>query len=149
MPVFNRENALALLKGMLAAQTRPAIHFIRGEETLAPKQFKHTYRFFVINRDNIFNVSGIITAAFGVTVNDRSQAFSINSLTSEEDLKQFSDAIRRFTELPVTFVDLLTGAADVLEIIISAQVEEFFTETRGQYLGRLTAPEPENNHEQQ
>src|ERR1700759_1852675 len=97
MHVLTRDNAIALLKGMLAAQKRPAIHFLRSEEVLSPKQMRHTYRFFISNIDELFNVSGLITAIFASTVQDRSQAFSVNSLSAEDDLKQFWDALKRVT----------------------------------------------------
>jgi hypothetical protein len=132
MLVFNKENAIALLQGLLAAQTRPAIHFVRNEDVLAPKQIKHNYRFYIANVSEIFNVSGLITAAFGAHVNDRSQTFSVNSLNSEEDLKQFSDAIRRFTGIPnLILVDLLTGATDVLDMVINPNMQCFMPDDNG------------------
>jgi hypothetical protein len=147
---FNRESAIALLKGMLAAQTRPAIHFIRAEDVMGPKQIKHTYRFFVVNRSEIYNVSGLITAIFGVTVHDRSQAFSINALSADEDLKNFGEAIRRFTELPVTLVDLLVGATDVLNFVINPMLLEFISEPEVRVSSRFPAitlpPEADGNH---
>jgi hypothetical protein len=132
MPVFNKENAIALLKGMLAAQTRPVIHFIRSEDVLGPKQFKHTYRFFIASDNQIFNVSGLITAIFAVVVHDRSQTFSINNLNAEEDLKQFSDAIMRVTGLPnLVLTDIVMGAEDVLDLVISPGMLGFFPDDNG------------------
>ena len=132
MLVLTRENAISLLKGLLAAQRRPAIHFIRSEDVLGPKQIKHTYRFFVVNVSEIFNVSGLVTAAFGVIVNDRSQAFSVNALNAEEDLKQFTDAIRRFVEIPnLILIDLLIGATDVLELVINQNMNCFMPDDNG------------------
>lgn len=127
MHVLNRENAIALLKGMLAAQKRPVIHFIRSEEVLGPKQNRHTYRFFVINSGELFNISALITAAFAATVQDRSQAFSVNSLGPDDDLKQFWEGLQRLTELShLDMVDLLTGANNAVDMTINPGVMEFF-----------------------
>jgi hypothetical protein len=127
MHVLNRDNAIALLKGMLAAQRRPAIHFIRSEEVLSSKQLRHTYRFFIINIDELFNVSGLITAVFASTVQDRAQAFSVNSLNAEDDLKQFWDALKRFTEIErLELIDILTGTSNVLDLTINQNVLDLF-----------------------
>lgn len=126
------------MKGMLAAQTRPVIHFIRSEEVLGPKQFKHVYRFFIVNVSEIFNISGLVTAAFNVPVNDRSQCFSVNAMSADEDLKSFADAVRRFTEIPnVVLVDILTGANEVLDLVINPNMGCFLPDDNGSMMVQL------------
>lgn len=132
MHVLTRDNAIALLKGMLAAQSRPVIHFIRSEDVLGPKQIRHTYRFYIVNSGDLFNVSGLVTAAFAVAVQDRSQAFSVNALSADDDLKQFRDALQKFTELPqLALIDLLTGANNAIDMAISPSMLGFFPDDNG------------------
>jgi hypothetical protein len=113
---------------MLAAQERPVIHFVRADEALGPKQWKHTYRFFILTPTGLYNISGAITACFGVNVNDRSQAFTINGLSAEEDLKSFTDAVQKFTGLPVMLEDLILSAKEILEFSWTDSATKFLPE---------------------
>lgn len=104
---------------MLAAKDIPIIHFVRNSETLGGGKFKHNYRFFIINDENLYNVSGAITAAFGAEVNDRSMVFSTNANQPDDDLKAFNDAMRKFLMLPnLELHDLMNSARQVLEFTI-------------------------------
>ena len=127
MAKFNKDNCIALVTAMLEAQKQPVLHYVRNNESLGSGKFKHTYRFFIINDGNVFNVSGAITAAFGAEVNDRSMLYSINTMAPEDDLKAFSDAIRKFTGMTdLALKDLVEGAKEVLIFQISPEVFEFF-----------------------
>ena len=124
--VYNKTTCLALLKGMLTKHNYPAIHYLYNEEPAVGGQIKHNYKFFVLVKNRIFNVSGVISMIFGVTVQDRSQAFSINTLTKTDDVKAFTKALREHTELDNLFIeDLLQTAEQPMEYTISSAVTEF------------------------
>jgi hypothetical protein len=115
----------ALLKGMLSTRNHPTIHYLYNEEQVG-SQIKHTYKFYIITQGRIFNVSGIITMIFGVTVQDRSQAFSINTLPRNEDTKAFTDALKKQLDLPdLILEDLILTAEQPLEYTIAPSVLEF------------------------
>jgi hypothetical protein len=117
---------------MLVNHNSPIIHYLYGEEQLSGGQIKHTYKFFIVVRNRIFNVSGLISMAFGVTVQDRSQAFSVNTLPKSEDVKAFTDALRKHIGLDeLTLEDLVVSAEQPMEYILSPAVMEFMpTPTR-------------------
>jgi hypothetical protein len=126
MPVFNKESCIQLIQSMLAQQEVPVIHFVHQNEPLGTS-FKHIYRFFIINSSGIYNISGAVTAAFGVSVTDRSQTYSINNMSPEEDLKSFTASIKAFTKIPnLVLLDLIMSAKDTLQFNFNPEVTSFF-----------------------
>jgi hypothetical protein len=127
MPVFNKDSCIQLIQNMLAQLPNPVIYFVRQDEPLAGNNIKHIYRFFIVSPQGIYNISGAVTAAFGVVVTDRSQVFAINSLSPEDDLKQFTNSLRNFTKFPnLTLQDLVMSAKDTLELHFSPEIAPFF-----------------------
>lgn len=111
---------------MLDVQPKPVIHYVRQSESFPGNLTKHVYRFFINNATGLYNVSGLITAAFGVNVTDRSQTLSINNRSADEDLRSFTEIIRNFTELPnLVLSDLILSAKETLEFKFSPEVAEF------------------------
>lgn len=128
MAKFDKETCINILKGMLL-DDRPVIHYVSQDEPvggMTVKQTKHTYKFFIVNQCGHYNVSGLISAVFGVNVNDRSSAFSINTLTAEEDIKNFRNALSKILEIDdLILEDLITSAKDTLVFGISPQATQF------------------------
>lgn len=111
---------------MLANHNRPTIHYLYGEDQLGGGQIRHNYKFFIVVRNRIFNVSGIISMLFGVMVQDRHQAFSINTMPKTEDVKGFTDALRKHIGLEeLVLEDLLLNAEQPMEYTIAPGVLEF------------------------
>lgn len=124
MAKFNKDTCILILKAMLLDE-RPTIHYIHQDER-AGEQTKHTYRFFILNNTGHYNVSGLITAAFGVNVNDRSQTFSVNTLSHEQDVAAFKRQLDRLLGIENLFMeDLILSAKDILEFGFSPDAFQF------------------------
>jgi len=125
MAKFNKDTCIQILRAMLLDKRRPAIHYIHQDEKIG-SQIKHCYRFFVLNNGGHYNVSGLIAAAFGVNVNDRSQAFSVNTLSHEDDVLGFRNSLAQLLDIPgLVLEDLILSAKDTLIFGISPQAAEF------------------------
>jgi hypothetical protein len=126
MAIFNKAACIQVLQAMLADQKNPVIYYVRNNEQMSGNRWKHTYRFFIQTNAGLYNVSGAITAAFGVNVTDRSQTYSINILSPDDDLKSFQEAIRKFTDYPELILeDLISSAKETLEFVINPSCFEF------------------------
>jgi hypothetical protein len=124
MAKFNKDTCIQILRAMLL-DDRPAIHYIHQDEKIG-SQTKHSYRFFVLNNCGHYNVSGLIAAAFGVNVNDRSQAFSVNTLSHEDDVLGFRNSLAQLLGIPELIIeDLILSAKDTLIFGFSPQAAEF------------------------
>lgn len=127
MAKFNKETCIQLLSSMIDSNAPHMLYYVRASEPAGTGKTKHAYRFYVINRASIFNVSGAVTAAFGAEVNDRSQTFTINSMAPADDLRTFSDALKKLLLMPdLELVDLLENAKQVLEFNIASDALAFF-----------------------
>jgi hypothetical protein len=124
MAKFNRDTCIQILRAMLLDE-RPTIHYLHQDEKIG-SQIKHNYRFFVLNNCGHYNVSGLVSAAFGVNVNDRSQAFSVNTLSHEEDIIGFRNNLAKLLSIPELILeDLILSAKETLVFGFSPQAAEF------------------------
>lgn len=139
MAKFNKDNCVAILKGMLSDE-RPTIYYVSQDERTG-NLTKHTYKFFILNPCGHYNVSGLISAAFGVNVQDRSSAFSINQMSHDDDVKAFRDSLAKIVGEPdLILEDLITSAKETLEFGISPHAIEFLP------LKNLPPPEREQGN---
>jgi hypothetical protein len=124
MAKFNKDTCIQILRAMLLDE-RPAIHYIHQDEKIG-NQTKHNYRFFVLNNCGHYNVSGLVTACFGVNVNDRSQAFSVNPMSHEEDVLNFRNNLAQILNIPgLILEDLILSAKETLVFGFSPWAAEF------------------------
>ena len=123
MAKFNKDTCTQVLVNMLPKN--PVIYYVHQDEPIG-KMTKHTYKFFVINEQGHYNVSGLVTAIFGVNVNDRSSTFSVNTMSHEDDVKAFQSNLARLLDQPeLQLADLVLSAQETLEFVISPQAMEF------------------------
>ena len=124
MARFDKNNCIKILQGMLM-DDHPVIHYVSQDDRFGA-QTKHTYKFFILNQCGHYNVSGLISASFGVNVNDRSSAFSINQLSHDDDIKAFRDSLSKILGInELALEDLITSAKDTLEFGISPEASQF------------------------
>lgn len=124
MAKFNKDTCIGILRAMLPME-RPVIHYIHQDER-AGNQTRHNYRFFILNTTGHYNVSGLVAAAFGALVNDRSQTFSLNALSYEEDIKGFRNSLAKLLGIEYLILeDLILSAKDTLIFGFSPQAAEF------------------------
>lgn len=124
MAKFNKGNCIQILRGMLAEN--PVIYYVHQDDPIG-KITKHSYKFFIINSSGHYNISGLVTAIFGVNVNDRSTTFSINAMSHEDDIKSFQSNLAKLIDQPeLQLADLILSAKETLDFIISPEAIEFF-----------------------
>jgi hypothetical protein len=142
MAKFNKNTCTQILSAMLLDE-RPAIHYLHVDEKIG-SQTKHNYRFFVLNNCGHYNVSGLVTACFGVNVNDRSQAFSINTLSHEEDVMGFRNNLAQILGIPELILeDLILSAKETLVFGFSPQAAEFLP------IANMPGPDRESDEKQE
>jgi hypothetical protein len=115
-----------MLRGLLTGP-RNVINYIQDSVQLNQNQWRHVYRFFVVNSAGLYNISGLITMIFNVKVSDRAQTVSLTQMNAEQDREAFTNALRKQLDLPdLVLEDLLLTAKETLEFVISPMAYEFF-----------------------
>lgn len=121
MATFNKDTCILILRSMLK---RPVIYYLHQDEKIGALT-KHSYRFFILNDSGHYNVSGLISAAFGVNVNDRSIAFSVNQLSHEDDVQGFRNSLAQLIRPDLQLEDLILSAKDTLVFGFSVAAATF------------------------
>ena len=122
---LSKEVAIQTIRGLLTGP-RTVISYTQESAQLAQNQWRHNYRFFIINPRWIYNISGLITALFNTRVTDRSLTFSISASNAEQDRENFIRFLRQSLNLPdLILEDLIANAKETLEFVISPQAIQF------------------------
>jgi len=112
-----------MIRGLLCG---PRVINYTQESIQGQNQWRHSYRFFIVNPTGLYNVSGLVTLIFDVPVGDRTQCFSVTQMTPEQDREAFLKALRGHLEMPdLELTDLLLSAKQTLEFVISPMAYEF------------------------
>jgi hypothetical protein len=115
-----------MIRGLLVGP-RNVISYTQDSAKTGETQWRHVYRFFIINPTGLYNISGLVTMLFNVPVSDRAQCFSLTQMSPEQDREAFIQALRKHTNIPdLILEDLVLNAVQTLEFVISPLAYEFF-----------------------
>jgi hypothetical protein len=112
-----------MIRGLLCG---PRVINFTQESVQAQNQWRHNYRFFIINPTGLYNISGLVTMIFNVPVSDRAQCYSVTQMDPVQDREAFLKSLRQHLEMPdLTLEDLILNAKHTLEFVISPMAYEF------------------------
>lgn len=122
----NRDIAIQMIRGLLTGP-RTVINYTQDSLQASQNQWRHAYRFFIVNPSGLYNISGLVTMIFNVKVSDRAQTFSITQMNADQDRAAFQAALAKALDLPdLVLEDLILTAKETLEFVISPMAYEFF-----------------------
>lgn len=121
----SKELAIKTIRGLLTGP-RDVIYFSQDSAQLNERQWRHIYRFFIINSSGLYAISGLITLLFSIKLTDRTQVTSFTQMNAIQDREAFAEALKKQLQLPSLVLEDLFGAAqETIDFVISPNVCEF------------------------